>query len=352
MASPENPFGLGRVHVMDARKRKGDRLDSQTTVTTYACDLFQPVLLHTEQLFFLLEAVERLAEQAAKTGDWRVSHAPPGLSLALKSTVVDETHDLRSEIGSDGRLAQLAYRGWVAMVAGTWERYRKLPPYGGKASGLPMGMQTGVFGDLQKIRNDVLKNGAVAANGAEGRCEVLKWFAAGEPMVFKLDHVIEFLNLIALLPTENLVFSDNDGKGRMVLAWHPKENQAPPPWRNPPYRVVSANPFIDRIEDAGSESDQGLFVRLAFADGLTCTVLAERSEDPNTLEEKKQAIEAAPAGGPFGLPRHPDLRWDVPAIYALAKAGLSQGSDYRPPRSVGLAMQFAAVETPRSPHTS
>ncbi len=352
MASPDDLFGLGRVHVMDARKRKGDRLESQTTVTTYACDLIQPVLLHTEQLFFLLEAVERMAEQAAKTEDWRVPHAPPGLSLALKSTVIDEEYNLRSEIGSDGRLAQLAYRGWVAMVAGTWERYRKRPPYGRKESGLPMGMQTSVFGDLQKIRNDVLKNGAVAAKGAEGRCEVLKWFAAGEPMVFKLDHVLEFLNLIALLPTENLVFSDNDGKGRMVLTWHPKENQAPPPWRNPPYRVVSVSPFIDRIEDADPESDHGLFVRLAFADGLTYTVLAERSENPNALAEKKRAIETAPAGGPFGLPRHPDLRWDVAATYAHAKAGLSQGSDYRPARGVGPAMQFAAVEPPRGPHTS
>jgi len=342
---------LGRVRVVDARKRKGDRFDSQTTVTTYVCDLVQPVLLHTEQLFFLLEAVERMAEQAARTGDWRVPHAPPGLSLALMSTVVGEEYNLRSEIGSDGRLAQLAYRGWVAMVAGTWERYRKLPPYGGKGSGLPMGMQTGVFGDLQKIRNDVLKNGAVAAKGAEERCEVLKWFAAGEPMVFKLDHVIEFLNLIALLPTENLVCTDNDGKASVVLAWHPKENEAPPPWRNPPCRVVSASQFIDRIEDADSESDHGLFVRLAFADGLTCTVLAERSENPNALDEKKQAIEAAPPGGPFGLPLHPDLRWDVPATYAHAKAVLSQGSDYRPPRGVGPALHFA-VEPPRGQHTS
>ena len=341
MASQDAPFELGRVQVVDARKRKGDRLDSQTTVTTYACDLIQPILLHTEQLFFLLEAAERMAEQAATTGDWHVPHAPPGLSLALQSTVVGEEYNLRSEIGSDGRLAQLAYRGWVAMVAGAWERYRKRPPYGGKDCGLPMGMQAGVFGDLQKIRIDVLKNGAVAAKGAEGRCEVLKWFAAGEPMVFKLDHVIEFLNLIALLPTKNLVFTDNDGKGRMILAWHAKENQAPPPWRNPPYRVVSASPFIDRVEDAGPESDHGLFVRLAFADGLTCTVLAERSENPNALAEKKRAIEAAPPGGPFGLPRHPDLRWDVPATYAHAKASLSQGSDYRPPRGVGPAIEVS-----------
>ena len=352
MASPDAPFGLGRVQVVDARKRKGDRLDSQTTMTTYVCGLVQPVLLHTEQLFFLLEAVERMAEQAAKTEDWHVPHAPPGLSLALKSTVIDEEYNLRSEIGSDGRLAQLAYRGWVAMVAGTWERYRKRPPSGGKESGLPMGMQTGVFGDLQKIRIDVLKNGAVAAKGAEGRCKVLKWFAAGEPMVFKLDHVLEFLNLIGLLPTENLVFTDDDGKARVTLAWHPKENQAPPPWRNPPYRVVSASPFIDRIEDAGSESDHGLFVRLAFADGLTYTILAERSENLNALAEKKRAIEAAPAGGPFGLPRHPDLHGDVRAAYAHAKAGLSQGSDYRPARCVGPAMQFTAVEPPRGPHTS
>ncbi len=228
------------------------------------------------------------------------------------------------------------------MVAGTWERFRKLPPpYKGKGSGLPMGMQTGVFGDLQKIRNDVLKYGAVAVNGAEGKCEVLKWFPAGAPIVFKLDHVIQFLNLTALLPITNLVFGDNDGKAQMTLAWHPKENRVAPPWRNPPYRVVSASPFIDRVDHTDPKADYGLFVRLAFADGLTRTVLAARGEDSEHLVEKKQAIEEAPAGGPFGLPQHPDfLRWDVPATHAQAKASLSEGIDYRLPRGGGPAIRF------------
>ena len=345
MASPDGIFGLGPVHVVDVRKREGDHLDSQKTGTIFASDFARPVLLHTEQLFFLLEAVERMAEQRAGTVDWRVPHAPPGLSLALMSTDIGEAYNLRSEVGSEGRLAQLAYRGWVAMVAGTWERFRKLPPLGGTASDLPMGMQAGVFGDLQKIRNDVLKNGAVAANGAEGKCEILKWFSAGEPIVFKLDHVIEFLNLTALLPTENLVFTDNDGKARLTLAWHPKENQAPPPWRNPPYRIVSANPFIDRVDRAAPESDHELFIRLAFADGLTCTFLVARGKDMNQLVAKKGAIEGAPAVGPFGLPQHPDLRCDVRAAHAHAKATLSQGSDYRVPLGVGPAMRFRARTT-------
>ncbi len=341
MASPEGLFGLGAVQVVDARKREGDHFDPQTTGTIYACDFVEPVLLHTEQLFFLLEAVERMAEQAAGTEDWRAPHAPPGISLALMSTKMGEIYDLRSEIGSEGRLAQLAYRGWVAMVAGTWERFRKRPPYEGKEAGLPMGMQTGVFGDLQKIRNDVLKNGAVADNGAAEKCEVLKWFPAGEPIVFKLDHIIEFLNLTAVLPTKNLVFTDNDGKARMALSWHPKENQAAPPWRKPPYRVVSTIPFIDRVDNADPESDHGLFVRLAFADSLTATILAERGEDQNHLSAKQRAIEAAPTGGSFGLPRHPHfLRWDVPVTHAHAKASLSEGSDYRAPRGVGPAIRF------------
>ena len=159
-------------------------------------------------------------------------------------------------------------------------------------------------------------------------------------MVFKLDHVIEFLNLTALLPTKNFVFCDNEGKAHMTLAWHAKENQAAPPWRNPPYRVVSASPFIDQVDHADPASDHGLFVRLAFADGLTCTILAARDTDTHHLLEKKRAIEAAPPVGPFGLPQHPDLLWDVPATHAHARASLSQGSDYRVPHGVGPAMQY------------
>ena len=340
VASPDDIFGLGRVQVVDARSRTGANDESQTIQTLYTCEFVRPVLLHTEQLFFLLEAAELMAEQGAQTNNWHVPHAPPGLSLALMSTVINENYNVRTEMGSGGRLAQLAYRGWVALVAGTWERYRKLPPYKGKDSGLPMGMQASVFGDLQKIRIDVLKNGAVAAKGAEAKCEILKWFPKGEPIVFNLDHVIEFLNLTALLPTSNFVFTDNEGKAHITLAWRAKENHNPPPWRNPPYRVVSANPFIDRVEPENDQSDHGLFVRLAFADGLACTVLAEQSEDAEYLAGKKRAIEAAPRGGLFGLPLHPDLQWDVPATHALAKAGLSQGNEYKPPHGVGPAIEF------------
>lgn len=81
-------------------------------------------------------------------------------------------------------------------------------------------------------------------------------------------------------------------------------------------------------------------MRLVFADGLTCTDLAARDKNVSQLVEKKEAIEAAPAGGPFGLPRPPDLLRDVPATHAHPKASLSQGSDYRAPRAVGPAMQF------------
>ena len=177
----------------------------------------------------------------------------------------------------------------------------------------------------------------------KGSAKSSSGFGRASRLLFKLDHVIEFLNLTALLPTKNFVFCDNEGKARTALAWHPKENQPAPPWRNPPYRVVSANPFIDQIDHAYPESDHGLFVRLAFADGLTCTVLAARDTDMHRLLEKKRAIEAAPPVGPFGLPQHPDLRWDVSATHAHAKASLSQGSDYKVPHCVGPVMQFRST---------
>ncbi|MYD94156.1 MAG: hypothetical protein F4Y02_10780 [Chloroflexi bacterium] len=344
MSSTDDIFGLGPIRTVDARRRAGDPAQPRTISAIYACDLVEPILQHTAQLFFLLEAAEGMAERVARKEDWRAAHAPAGLSLALKSTVLGETYDLRSEMGSEGRLVQLAYRGWVAMVAGTWERFRKRPPYAGKASGLPMGMQTGVFGDLQKIRNDVLKNGAVAAKGAQEKCEVLKWFAAGEAMTFRLDHVIEFLHLNALLSTGTLVLTDDAGKARMGLAWHARQKEPPPPWRDTPWRVVSTGLFVDRVERADPASDHGLFARLAFADAVTETVLVERSQDLQRLVRKQRAIEAAPPGGLFGLPDHPDLRWDVPVTHARAKARLAQGLQYRGPDSVGPPIRFGVPQ--------
>ena len=89
----------GSAHKISYRTK----YDFGCTGTIYACDFVQPVLLHTAQLFFLLEAAEHMTERAAETEDWHVAHAPTGLSLALMSTLLGETYNLRSEMGTRAR---------------------------------------------------------------------------------------------------------------------------------------------------------------------------------------------------------------------------------------------------------
>ena len=67
-----------------------------------------------------------------------------------------------SEFGNTGRLTQLAYVGWVASVAAEWDRYRMNNPYWEKSANLPRGLEATVFGDFQKIRHDLLKDGEIA----------------------------------------------------------------------------------------------------------------------------------------------------------------------------------------------
>ena len=112
--------------------------------------------------------------------------------------------------GHGGVAAQMAYRGWVvALYNQLWEpRYRKaLKDSLGEQAIHP---QMDALGDLRLIRNDLLhKHGTARAKNC-GRCSVLKWFKAGERMVFGTRHVFDFLNQMGILSL-NTIFTDGIG---------------------------------------------------------------------------------------------------------------------------------------------
>lgn len=98
-------------------------------------------------------------------------------------------------------LAALAYgsehyswggRMWLPTFFSLWEedyRHRLAAAHGCK----PRDFQIPFFGDLRKLRNDVAHRGGVARADGAATCEVLRWFAAGDPIMLTHKHFKEVI---------------------------------------------------------------------------------------------------------------------------------------------------------------
>ena len=155
-----------------------------------------PVLRHTADLLTILEWADRALGDEESYGEDGTGRAPAGMSVAMVSVPGDDygfEDDSSTNAGSEGPAAQLAYKAWLVLIAGLWERFRNKTPLG-RRDDPRYRMLNDLYGDWQKIRNDVLKNNGVASKEKSARCELLKWFGEGETIRFRLDHVLEFLH--------------------------------------------------------------------------------------------------------------------------------------------------------------
>ena len=232
----------------------------------------------TSELFYLLEAAESL--------EWQFEHearglqpdatrfAPQRLSVSVTTEISD--HTALNELGAEGRFVQLAYCGWVAAIDGAWEKIRKKPPYDKRDKGLRHGQQADLFGDLRKVRNDLLKNGGVASRHNCGRCRVLRWFNPGETMRFGPDHVLEFLHHLGDYMRQYRLAEPSTGDVRTT--WHLLGRRP----RGNPLRVISFRPFVSEIVDS-EPAEYALGASVLFADGIAGGIVFEVSTDRASL---------------------------------------------------------------------
>lgn len=273
----------------------------------------------TSQLFYLLEAAECIETQFTTGARQHTLHdgfGPSALSIQLSSTVRNTQHTWASEYGAEGRLVQLAYLGWLATVDGAWEKYRTNPPWE-KNRALRLGQEADLFGDLHKIRNDALKNRAIAQRKNTGKCVCLNWFAPGDQMHFRLDHVLDFLHRLGGY-MRNLTAGD----GVTSANWHIKSRIPACPQ---PHRVVSSRVFVEAFPTDSRVPGFGLFVSMIFADGICWVVEADRADTRDELRDHLKALNAAPKDK-FGVPIDPRLgRMDVLGTYAYARKSVFKG---------------------------
>jgi len=322
-------FGsIGEPVFVFGHKEKED--ESSVVSSVYASGFVIPVLRHTADLLTILEWADRAVGDEESYGVDGTGRAPAGMSVAMVSVPVDESDTYNTfadssfaNAGCEGTAAQLAYKGWFVLIAGLWERFRKATPLHSKDGPFPYGLEARLYGDWQKIRNDVLKNNGVASKRNSARCEVLKWFVAGETIRFKLDHVLEFLHHMGhQLRSYGLM-----GRTRPLhyVGWRMAPasrflNSRFPEARQPPWRVVSAILMVE--EDTDNEGSYMLYVSLMFADAVVGVFPWERSTDRDKLVSLKQAVEQAPRDN-LGFPE--GIRVPVQLLHRWAKQALENG---------------------------
>ena len=276
------------------------------------------VLEFTGDLFFLLEGAE-IIQQQLERGQRSFSldngFGPSIASVQLRTSADGIAAPYADRYGPEGVMAQLAFVGWVAAVDGAWEKYRTNPPFE-KSRKLRLGQEADLFGDLHKIRNDLLKNGAVAQARNVGKCACLKWFEPGDEMRLSLCHVFDFLHRLG-----NYLRSMTDGRNGSAT-WYFREQMPTCPQ---PYRVISYRVFVEPFPLDSKVPGFGLFVGLLFADGLAYTCEVARADSREALADRYKALREAPQDE-YGGPIDPEVGYlDWRATYLSARSIIAQG---------------------------
>jgi hypothetical protein len=99
---------------------------------------------------------------------------------------------LRERLGPDGPVVRALGQQWIVMVASKWnDHYRALIA---DALGIETNeLKDAAMADINRMRNDIVHHRGIATARNTGRCEVLRWFAEGEPIHVLPVHVSELV---------------------------------------------------------------------------------------------------------------------------------------------------------------
>lgn len=270
----------------------------------------------TAELFFLLEAAESNERLVASGARRDMAFAPSRLSVRLSGREGNKPFTTPEMFGAEGRMVQLAYVGWIAAVDGLWEKHRRDPPWE-KSQRLRLGQEADLFGDLHKIRNDLLKNRGIAQKKNTGKCIVLHWFEPGARIQLTLDHVLDFLHQLGCYLRSTISWDE-----KRAIRWYLKHEA---PDCEEPERVVSYRVLIEQLDQDAAESKFGLIVSLVFADGTVSAVPVAHADSRIDLSDHCNALASAPRDA-RGAPISPYLgELDVPKAYKEARRALRDG---------------------------
>ena len=229
----------------------------------------------TNSLIYLLEGLEFVRH--SRSDEERAMH---GSNLSVLNVVPHVAHlgpyDREGELGLGGRVAQLAFKGWVGEVYGFWEDHtRKKPRILAEERGQTgwINLENDIMGDLGYIRQDLLHNNSVASEANVGRCRVLRWFQPGDKMAMNLSYVLEFLHRMGLWRVNSAIVFGNHSKIANLTIPPRKVATIRKAARR---RVVS---FVTEVQQHPEGRAFGVVINVLFEDGIAGILLVEHSSE-------------------------------------------------------------------------
>ena len=266
MAAPEAALVGGGIDCLRTRTETGEQPTMTNKQPARVLDaLMYEVLKTTTMLLFLLSGISMNRRKQYEAPGVARPLALPGLPQLCLSPCIVEVPD-EELYGSGGEAAQLAFKGWIVDVFALWEnRYRKeLKEALGPRAIRP---ELEAFGDLRRIRNDLLHNNGYASRDHCGKCTILTWFTPGEATVFALRHVLDFLNQLGVLSLGGRAHHDESGS--CLLQWY-QDADTLVNWTPEP-RLISVRTHDDGrdetppIKGVTVVFDNGVFANVPFA---------------------------------------------------------------------------------------
>jgi hypothetical protein len=144
----------------------------------------------------LMREREALAELGTQDNPDPTIHIVPNLTEPVVPYTRWKLSEARVQLARSGPVEQRLSQQWIVYTYTAWEHgYRaRLEAAHGYESGR---LKVPLFGDLRRLRNDVVHHLGVATQENSGRCEVVgHWVTIGEPIHVGSKRLAEFWGLV------------------------------------------------------------------------------------------------------------------------------------------------------------
>lgn len=103
--------------------------------------------------------------------------------------------DVPFQLGENGPVVAQLGRQWLISVYTEWDT--SFRPRLARALGTDLDkIHVSVYGDLRRLRHDLVHRRGVASADNSGRCEVLRWAEPGAEIVITGDHIVDFMSRV------------------------------------------------------------------------------------------------------------------------------------------------------------
>ena len=195
-------------------------------------------------------------------------------------------HGRNEFLARGGFVEQIAFKGWVEQIYHcVWDSDIRNRLKAATSAPNAIRPEGDVIGDFGRIRNDLIHHRGIATKRNSGKCQVLKWFEPGDPMVLGMGHVFDFLNHMGMMTTYPGIAEDGSAAGWMPFPeMEDQFNFSPAP------RIVSLRTFY-----AGElENGSSLYgIGIVFDNGVFANIPLEHPRDDCTFQERGHYIETA-----------------------------------------------------------